>query len=542
MPAARTHVRGAGTIPAPGVEQTIRFLDGPGGEIFCSLHAPTAGAQASMIMCPPLLADHAFSYRRELLLAVELARRGVAVWRFHYAGTGYSEGAPDTLSLDSMVADARLVVDTATSASSAPVTVAGTRCGALVAAAAAGPRPLVLWEAITDGSDYLREGFRARMIVDGGQLQRRPPTSAELLDELRRAGRIELVGYSLYRRLHDELAGLRLSDLVSPRSGRILLINSRTADGAEPSDAAAQGLRGLGLDVTTATVGIAEGWWFHRTQQSDHEAVASDLAAVISPWLKRSETPAAVQPAADNGRRDSDFLDYGAGDVFGLLTPPTGTPRREAALLLWGGGGIPAFGRNRVASALTRRLSESGYHVLQLDYPGRGESPGSEPADPIDEPAKLEVFAAARAAYEWLASRGLTRVVTIGTCQGGVAALNTADAAPTLTGLALLAPNIAERGDESVDGDPHPMHPRIRNSFQAVVLAGTPLLLAYGIHDEGFNTFKAAADGELGAILRPAGEHLAVTFTEERIHGWMTVSGQESTIDLVMEWLVRLGR
>jgi pimeloyl-ACP methyl ester carboxylesterase len=206
---------------------------------------------------------------------------------------------------------------------------------------------------------------------------------------------------------------------------------------------------------------------------------------------------------------------------------------------------MPAFGRNQVATALVRRLAGRGYHVLQLDYPGRGDSPGSEPPDPIDEPAKLEVFAAARAAYGWLRSRGLSRVLTIGSCQGAVAALNTADAASSLSGIALLAPLIAERFEAQTAygeplGDVSPMHPRIRGSFEAVAEAGTPLLIAYGVHDEGFLSFEAAMDGDLGAILRCAGERLTLILTEERIHGYMTVSGQESTIDLVMAWMDRL--
>jgi pimeloyl-ACP methyl ester carboxylesterase len=538
MPAARAS-------PAPGVEQTVRFLNGPAGELFCSVHAPAAGAHASLVMCPPVLADHSFSYRRELLTALELARRGVAVWRFHYSGTGYSDGSPREISFDSILADARLVVHEARAASAAPVTVGGTRLGAMVAAAAAEDHPLVLWEPVADGSMYLREGFRARMIADGGQLERKPPTSAELIDELRRVGRIELLGYSLYEQLHDSIAARRLHDFFRAVDRRVLLIGSRTADDAEPGGNLAEELRELGADVTTATVGVAEGWWFHRTQQSDPTALAAELAAAIGPWLPQSEAAAAVEPPPDRGHRTCRFLDFGDGAVFGLLTPPSGTPRGAGVLLLWGGGGMPAFGRNRVAGSLARRLSALGYNVLQIDYPGRGDSPGAEPADPIDEPSKLAVFAATRAAYEWLRSCDLSRVVTIGSCQGAVAALNTADAASQLTGLALLAPPIAERFEaENANGAQcgtlSTMHPRMRLSFREAVRKETPLLLAYGIHDEGFQSFRAAMDGDLGALLRPAGDRVTLTLTEERIHGYMTVSGQEATIDIVEAWLERL--
>ena len=544
-PAATTGTLVARTSPAPGVEQMVGFLQGGAGELFCSVHAPAAGAHATLVMCPPMLADHAFSYRREVLLAVELARRGVAVWRFHYAGTGYSEGSPEAVSFDTLVADAKVVVDAAASTTPSPLTVGGTRCGAMVAATVCGDHPLVCWEPVADGGAYLREGFRARMIADGGQLNRRPPTRAELLHELRSEGRIELLGYSLYERLYDTLARLRLADLVSPRTRRILLIGSPTADGAEPAASLATLLREQGADLTTAPAGIAEGWWFHRTQQTDAEGLAVELAGAIDAWLWRSATPTPVSAQLDSGVRSCDFIAVGATSVFALLTPPSGPPRGEAALLLWGGGGMPAFGRNQVAVALARRLAGRGYHVLQLDHPGRGDSPGPEPADPIDEQSKLAVFAAARAAYMWLRERGHCSVLTIGSCQGAVAALNTADAAHTLTGLVLLAPPIAERFEETTAGDQpcdalSTLHPRMRASFGEVARRGTPVLIAYGTHDEGFQSFQAAMDAELSASLRAAGHRFTLTITDERIHGYMTVSGQQATIDIVLDWLERL--
>jgi alpha-beta hydrolase superfamily lysophospholipase len=543
-PGPRIEVLAARTAPAPGVEHAVGFLAGAGGELFVSVHSPSRGAQASLVLCPPLLADHPFSYRREVLLAVELARRGVAVWRFHYAGTGYSQGSTRGVSFDTMVGDAAQVVDAAASAADAPVTVGGTRCGAMVAAAAGRDHPLVFWEPVPDGSAYIREGFRARMIADGGQLQRRPPTGGELLEELRREGRIELLGYSLYEPMHDTVVGCRLVDLVDAGQRRLLIIDSLTPDGAQPAGTLAQQLRDLGASVTTATAGIAEGWWFHRTQQSDPAPVASELAGLIEPWLPRSTKAVAVTVPPSTGERVCDFIRFGDDAVFGLLTPPREAPRGEAALILWGGGGMPAFGRNQVAMALTRRLADRGFHVLQIDHPGRGDSPGPEPADPIDEPSKQAVFAAARAAYEWLRSRGMYRVLTIGSCQGAVAAVNTADAAAALTGLVLLAPPIAERfegggtTDEPCDAI-SPLHPRMRRSFGEIVRTGTPLLIAYGVEDEGFQSFEAAMQGELGTMLGRADDRFTVVLTEERIHGYMTVSGQEATVDIVMDWLER---
>jgi hypothetical protein len=104
----------------------------------------------------------------------------------------------------------------------------------------------------------------------------------------------------------------------------------------------------------------------------------------------------------------------------------------------------------------------------------------------------------------------------------------------------LLAPQIAENFDAVSDDAIGQMHPRIRASFQRAVATATPMLIACGVNDEGFESFQVAMNGELGAILRPLGDRLTLTLTEERIHGFMTLSGQEATIDIVMSWLDRL--
>jgi hypothetical protein len=111
--------------------------------------------------------------------------------------------------------------------------------------------------------------------------------------------------------------------------------------------------------------------------------------------------------------------------------------------------------------------------------------------------------------------------------------------------MVLLAPPIAERFEEDGGGDEpcdalSPLHPRMRESFRNVARARTPVLIAYGVHDEGFRSFTAAMDGDLGSMLRPAGDCVTVVLTEERIHGYMTVSGQEATVEIVMGWLERL--
>jgi acyl carrier protein/alpha-beta hydrolase superfamily lysophospholipase len=533
----------ARTRPGSGIEQAATYVAGPHGALFCSIVAPEAGALANIVICPPLLADFAFSYRRELVLATELARLGAAVWRFHYAGTGYSEGDPSESTFAGMVADAGAVVGAAAAACGAPLALVGTRCGAFVAAAAAGGAaiPVALWEPLEDGADYLREGFRARIIVDGGQLGRPPVTSAQLLGEIHTTGATELVGYTLHRPLYESLLELRLTSCVSAATPRVLLIRSQPVDGAASTDHLSAALTGKGIAVTAATLGVPESWWFHRMQQLPAGEMGRRLAEMIAPWLKTS-TAAEVTVPASAGARQPAYISSGDGNVFGLLTSPPAAANGLTAVILWGGAGIPSFGRNQVAAKLAECLTDRGFHVLQLDYPGCGESPGPTQTEPIDEASKLALFESVRSAYRWLAAQGLGQVVAIGSCQGAVAALYTAEDIPSPVGLALLAAPVREGDEICVPGAPGgadegAVSPRYLDAMSRAVDAGMPILLLYGSDDEVFPDFDRARTGELGQLLCRAGKRATLRLTDERIHGYLTVSGQEAGSDAVVEWL-----
>jgi acyl carrier protein/dienelactone hydrolase len=195
-----------------------------------------------------------------------------------------------------------------------------------------------------------------------------------------------------------------------------------------------------------------------------------------------------------------------------------------------------------VAAKLAERLSDRGFHVLQLDYPGCGESPGPTQTEPIDEASKLALFESVRSAYRWLAARGLGQVIAIGSCQGAVAALYTAEDIPSPAGLALLAAPVREGDEICVPGAPGgaaegAASPRYLDAMGRAVDAGMPILLLYGTDDDVFPDFDRARAGELGQLLSRAGKRATLRLTDERIHGYLTVSGQEAGSDAVVEWL-----
>ena len=128
--------------------------------LFAMFH-PVAQPRAGAVVFPPFLQEHAISYRLFALLADELARRGIAVLRPHYYGTGDSDGDDLEFSLEQARADAHVVLAALRARVGAvPVIALGVRAGGFVAAALASSArldALWLWRPVLDGAAYLAE-------------------------------------------------------------------------------------------------------------------------------------------------------------------------------------------------------------------------------------------------------------------------------------------------------------------------------------------------------------------------------------------------
>lgn len=165
------------------------FQDGD-RTLFAVLHRATA-PRALLLMCPPLLHEHARSYRFFSQLADRFARDGVSCLRFDYFGTGDSGGDDAQFdparARDDIVAAARQL---RANADAQPLILMGIRGSALLAAGAAdvvGADALWLWQPESDGSQYLRtleaQDLEARSDAGRypGRMLPRPAGDAELL-------------------------------------------------------------------------------------------------------------------------------------------------------------------------------------------------------------------------------------------------------------------------------------------------------------------------------------------------------------------------
>jgi alpha-beta hydrolase superfamily lysophospholipase len=244
-------------------EDRVGFAGSPPNRLFVAVHAPhRSPARALLVVCPPILADLAAQYRREVLLGRALAALGVCVVRFQYRGSGNSEGDPSETTFETLVEDTYVAAATALAVGPAGrLALMGTRVGALVAAAAARRYPaarLIVWEPV-DGAAYWREAFRARRIGGMTEHAGRPVPGAE--EELDRAGWLDLLGYRVDRRLYHSLRTRTLSGELG-HDPRPLLRVDRTGSG--------------------------ESWWFGPGPGLAEVGPAAEL---ISAWIAREPAP-----------------------------------------------------------------------------------------------------------------------------------------------------------------------------------------------------------------------------------------------------------
>jgi pimeloyl-ACP methyl ester carboxylesterase len=276
-----------------GVLEEAGFLARPGGALFVVLHRPVdRPPSGSLTVCSSLFAEQHNDYRREVRLARMLASAGLAVARFHYRGLGNS--APASASMDAFTQDAldvTLAVRRLTSAS--PVAFLGAGVGSLVASRACldhPDAPLLLWKPVTDGAQYFRDLFRARLIAATRARAPRPGTTAELLATMGNQGYVDVMGFTVAATLHDSLVAARLTETLPRQPRRILLQPFRGARAAGVEQLAAD-WRACGCLVDVQPVKLVEDPWFipdgAAVRASVHDA-EEQLMGNARDWLLSS--------------------------------------------------------------------------------------------------------------------------------------------------------------------------------------------------------------------------------------------------------------
>jgi hypothetical protein len=284
------------TDPATATTEMAGFLPAGSGtdRLFGSFALPPGEPTACVLIHSPLYAENARNYRREVILARDLAVRGIASLRFHYRGSGYSDGDPAAVSFTSMCADASVALARLIErCPGIPVGYMGTRLGALVAARTArdaAPAPMLLWDPAPDAAAFLNDAAKGRR-AGGMVADRQLGESAAGDEDPWSTGYLDSLGYRLPVGLRDSLDGVSLAGCLGDAPRPILVVTMVPAYEPKPiAMAAAEELRAAtGADVEVRRIEGRLSWWTTRDSwdpDEDHPPTR-EVISRSAEWLER---------------------------------------------------------------------------------------------------------------------------------------------------------------------------------------------------------------------------------------------------------------
>lgn len=274
-----------------GVREQVAFFGGT-QRLFGMTYLPSNPA-VGVVICSPIHAELLRNYRREVLLARSLVHSGYAVQRFHYRGSGNSDGEPADETFESLCEDTEAAVQRLVEASGVEQLVfVGTRLGAVVAATIARTRDaigLAMWEPVLNADRYFREIFRGHLV--SGLKRADDGSGRKPQQELREMGSVDVLGYSIDRALYESVRRRRLVDDLAVVPTEVLLVRiGGSKHLAGEQEALVSGWRDAGARVETHQLAGSEPWWFGMTPEmiEDEPDRATGLVEVTAEWMRRS--------------------------------------------------------------------------------------------------------------------------------------------------------------------------------------------------------------------------------------------------------------
>ncbi len=281
------------TDPRTATTELAGFLGADDDDrFFGAFTMPSGDPRGAVLMCSSLYVEGGRNYRREVMLARELAGRGIASLRFHYRGSGYSDGDPAALTFASMNLDAAdAVAALRERCPGVPVACLGTRLGALVAATVARSDPtmaVLLWDPVASPAVFFQDAMKARRAR--GMIAERQEGGTGAEPDPYEGGSLDALGYRLPRGLRDSLEDVSLADCLGPAARPIHVLT--VVPDYEPSPPAVTAAELLGTSTGT-DVGLRriEGrlsWWTTRDSwepDEDHPPTR-EVIAESADWLE----------------------------------------------------------------------------------------------------------------------------------------------------------------------------------------------------------------------------------------------------------------
>lgn len=240
------------------------FFDAPTGSLFGVTHIPSKPTGLGVVVSSPLNNDFLKNNRREVLLSRRLAERGIAVQRYHYAGTGNSDGDAAALTVQSMIEDCEQATDHLVERTGVDrLAFVGSRMGGFPAATAAASRnaPLALWEPITEGRKYFRELFRTVMIVGMQASDGDGASMTDIRAAFERDRTVDVAGFSVGWAMYEDAQQRRLEEQSGEGTAPVFLAQYREKPELKPEYAKlVAAWEQAGREVTVHHVAFEEAW------------------------------------------------------------------------------------------------------------------------------------------------------------------------------------------------------------------------------------------------------------------------------------------
>lgn len=273
---------------ATGTRETFEFFGDSSDRLAGMSYLPASPTDMGLVLCSSIAADFPANYGREVRLARDLCREGVAVQRFHYRGTGHSDGDPSKTTFATMCEDAIEGIENLRAKSAFEVlVVAGTRVGALIATSVArkvGGKRLALIEPVTDPAKFFREGFRARLVHEVKEQRRNGATTKELLEDLLRVGVVDILGYSVHTALYESLSECKLQAELPTDPGRLLIVQfGSTGHVRREYQTLIDDATDQGWTCEFASSPATDSWWL----VGDEDHIEGDALLPVADWVCR---------------------------------------------------------------------------------------------------------------------------------------------------------------------------------------------------------------------------------------------------------------
>lgn len=420
---------------------TPHYLPSETGTVFCWWHAPVGKVRGAVVLQGAWGYEHLCTHWATARLANLLAEQGFGVVRADLLGTGDS-GDSEGTQFEGWKLSLELACEAAVKwAGVDALAIVGLRLGATLGAAFAaehgGVKALALVEPATSGRTFIREQKALALTSNVGIGEPSAATDGE--------GNLDLLGHPLTAATQTALGGLDLKKLGAAPAPEVLYQHRPD----RPFDAKFQAaLEKLGVKVTV-----------HAGEQLPElfqDGVVSKWPeadfAQLSQWLvDRFPAGDAVAPGPvgaatrleQRGFHEEAVLLGGDRQLAGIACFPT-TPKSRTALVVLNTGANHRIGAHRLSVELMRTLALEGISSLRLDVSGIGDTPLRD-GQRQNFPYNFEIVSDARAAVDWLQSRGLQRFVLSGVCSGGYLSFQAALVDPRVRGIVLINAQRFER-------------------------------------------------------------------------------------------------